>query len=143
MGENKADWLVSCMDRQKQEKGEDSMVTFRERNEDLVGDEKMKPLESSQDSFTLCFINTCQYAKFLFIFSGGMFLATGSTDHVIRMYYFGSEIPEKIAELESHAVRNKMLQLEVACIELCLHFLTITWIGFVKVVPFCFIKLWA
>lgn len=38
------------------------------------------------------------------IFTGGMFLATGSTDHVIRMYYFGSETPEKIAELESHAV---------------------------------------
>uniref|UniRef100_A0A8C3K4C9 Bromodomain and WD repeat domain containing 1 n=1 Tax=Calidris pygmaea TaxID=425635 RepID=A0A8C3K4C9_9CHAR len=35
---------------------------------------------------------------------GGMFLATGSTDHVIRMYFFGSETPEKIAELESHAV---------------------------------------
>lgn len=33
-----------------------------------------------------------------------MFLATGSTDHVIRMYFFGSETPEKIAELESHAV---------------------------------------
>lgn len=38
------------------------------------------------------------------IFTGGMFLATGSTDHVIRMYFFGSETPEKIAELESHAV---------------------------------------
>lgn len=37
---------------------------------------------------------------------GGMFLATGSTDHVIRMYFFGSETPEKIAELESHAVSN-------------------------------------
>uniref|UniRef100_A0A8C0NIJ8 Bromo domain-containing protein n=1 Tax=Canis lupus familiaris TaxID=9615 RepID=A0A8C0NIJ8_CANLF len=34
--------------------------------------------------------------------SGGMFITTGSTDHVIRIYYLGSEIPEKIAELESH-----------------------------------------
>uniref|UniRef100_A0A6I8NIC6 Bromodomain and WD repeat domain containing 3 n=1 Tax=Ornithorhynchus anatinus TaxID=9258 RepID=A0A6I8NIC6_ORNAN len=34
--------------------------------------------------------------------SGGMFIATGSTDHVIRIYYLGSEAPEKIAELESH-----------------------------------------
>lgn len=43
----------------------------------------------------------------MFFFStGGMFLATGSTDHVIRMYFFGSETPEKIAELESHAVRK-------------------------------------
>ncbi|XP_039713626.1 bromodomain and WD repeat-containing protein 1 isoform X2 [Pteropus medius] len=33
---------------------------------------------------------------------GGMFLATGSTDHVIRMYFLGFEAPEKIAELESH-----------------------------------------
>uniref|UniRef100_A0A452T288 Bromodomain and WD repeat domain containing 1 n=1 Tax=Ursus maritimus TaxID=29073 RepID=A0A452T288_URSMA len=35
---------------------------------------------------------------------GGMFLATGSTDHVIRMYFLGFEAPEKIAELESHTV---------------------------------------
>uniref|UniRef100_A0A8C7B2M3 Bromodomain and WD repeat domain containing 3 n=1 Tax=Neovison vison TaxID=452646 RepID=A0A8C7B2M3_NEOVI len=34
--------------------------------------------------------------------SGGMFITTGSTDHVIRIYYLGSETPEKIAELESH-----------------------------------------
>ncbi|XP_066495961.1 bromodomain and WD repeat-containing protein 3 isoform X2 [Tiliqua scincoides] len=34
--------------------------------------------------------------------SGGMFIATGSTDHVIRLYYLGSESPEKVAELESH-----------------------------------------
>ncbi|XP_025934951.1 bromodomain and WD repeat-containing protein 1 isoform X6 [Apteryx rowi] len=41
---------------------------------------------------------------------GGMFLATGSTDHVIRMYFFGSEIPEKIAELESHADKVDSIQ---------------------------------
>nr|XP_008105713.1 PREDICTED: bromodomain and WD repeat-containing protein 1 isoform X2 [Anolis carolinensis] len=41
---------------------------------------------------------------------GGMFLATGSTDHVIRMYYFGSEIPEKISELESHADKVDSIQ---------------------------------
>ena len=35
---------------------------------------------------------------------GGMFLATGSTDHIIRVYYFGSGQPEKISELESHTV---------------------------------------
>ncbi|KAJ7419398.1 hypothetical protein WISP_54044 [Willisornis vidua] len=34
--------------------------------------------------------------------SGGMFIATGSTDHVIRIYYLGSECPEKMAELEAH-----------------------------------------
>uniref|UniRef100_A0A8C0VFX6 Bromodomain and WD repeat-containing protein 1 n=1 Tax=Cyanistes caeruleus TaxID=156563 RepID=A0A8C0VFX6_CYACU len=41
---------------------------------------------------------------------GGMFLATGSTDHVIRMYFFGSETPEKIAELESHADKVDSIQ---------------------------------
>ncbi|XP_063794477.1 bromodomain and WD repeat-containing protein 3 isoform X4 [Pseudophryne corroboree] len=34
--------------------------------------------------------------------SGGMFIVTGSTDHVIRIYYLGSGEPEKIAELEGH-----------------------------------------
>ncbi|XP_070606542.1 bromodomain and WD repeat-containing protein 1 isoform X2 [Erythrolamprus reginae] len=34
---------------------------------------------------------------------GGMFLATGSTDNIIRIYYFGFEIAEKIAELKNHA----------------------------------------
>ncbi|XP_033002928.1 bromodomain and WD repeat-containing protein 1 isoform X3 [Lacerta agilis] len=41
---------------------------------------------------------------------GGMFLATGSTDHFIRMYYFGSETPEKVAELESHADKVDSIQ---------------------------------
>lgn len=35
-----------------------------------------------------------------------MFITTGSTDHVIRIYYLGSEIPEKIGLLESHTVRT-------------------------------------
>ncbi|XP_078068075.1 bromodomain and WD repeat-containing protein 3 isoform X4 [Mustelus asterias] len=34
--------------------------------------------------------------------SGGMFIATGSTDHVIRVYYLGSGSPEKISELALH-----------------------------------------
>uniref|UniRef100_A0A8D2LJJ0 Bromodomain and WD repeat domain containing 1 n=1 Tax=Varanus komodoensis TaxID=61221 RepID=A0A8D2LJJ0_VARKO len=51
---------------------------------------------------------------------GGMFLATGSTDHVIRMYYFGSETPEKIAELESHAVSN-LINLESVHFEIGLY----------------------
>lgn len=46
------------------------------------------------------------HGSLIIFFTGGMFLATGSTDHVIRMYFFGSETPEKIAELESHAVRK-------------------------------------
>lgn len=38
-----------------------------------------------------------------------MFLATGSTDDVIRIYYMGSGSPEKIAELNSHTVRVSVL----------------------------------
>lgn len=37
-------------------------------------------------------------------FLGGVFLATGSTDHVIRVYYFSGNVPEKICELEAHVV---------------------------------------
>ncbi|XP_051006254.1 bromodomain and WD repeat-containing protein 1 [Acomys russatus] len=42
--------------------------------------------------------------------AGGMFLATGSTDHVIRMYFLGFEEPEKIAELESHTDKVDSIQ---------------------------------
>lgn len=50
-------------------------------------------------------------------FLGGMFLATGSTDDVIRIYYLGSGTPEKISELHEHTVRissgeNKL----IACV---------------------------
>uniref|UniRef100_A0A8C5M0Z6 Bromodomain and WD repeat domain containing 1 n=1 Tax=Leptobrachium leishanense TaxID=445787 RepID=A0A8C5M0Z6_9ANUR len=34
--------------------------------------------------------------------AGGMFLAAGGSDHMIRMYYFGREAPEKTNELEGH-----------------------------------------
>uniref|UniRef100_A0A3P8XZC1 Bromo domain-containing protein n=1 Tax=Esox lucius TaxID=8010 RepID=A0A3P8XZC1_ESOLU len=37
---------------------------------------------------------------------GGMFLATGGTDHVIRVYYLGSETPMKLSELDAHMVRH-------------------------------------
>lgn len=42
--------------------------------------------------------------SFFCVCPGGMFLVTGSTDHIIRVYYFGSGQPEKISELESHTV---------------------------------------
>ncbi|KAK3513530.1 hypothetical protein QTP70_016463 [Hemibagrus guttatus] len=41
---------------------------------------------------------------------GGMFLATGSTDDVIRIYYMGSGSPEKIAELNSHTDKVDSIQ---------------------------------
>lgn len=34
-----------------------------------------------------------------------MFLATGSTDDVIRIYYLGNGSPEKVSELHEHTVR--------------------------------------
>ncbi|KAK2507744.1 hypothetical protein MC885_000988, partial [Smutsia gigantea] len=49
-------------------------------------------------------------AKSLYQIDGGMFLATGSTDHVIRMYFLGFEAPEKIAELESHTDKVDSIQ---------------------------------
>uniref|UniRef100_A0A803YHR7 PH-interacting protein n=1 Tax=Meleagris gallopavo TaxID=9103 RepID=A0A803YHR7_MELGA len=45
--------------------------------------------------------------------AGGMFLATGSTDHIIRVYFFGSGQPEKISELEFHTV-NTLLKLHIS-----------------------------
>lgn len=35
-----------------------------------------------------------------------MFLATGGTDHVIRVYYLGAETPVKLSDLDSHTVRG-------------------------------------
>ncbi|MGH0125533.1 UNVERIFIED_CONTAM: hypothetical protein FKN15_036267, partial [Acipenser sinensis] len=40
----------------------------------------------------------------------GMFLATGSTDQIIRVYFFGSGQPEKISELESHTDKVDSIQ---------------------------------
>uniref|UniRef100_A0A673CB81 Bromodomain and WD repeat domain containing 1 n=1 Tax=Sphaeramia orbicularis TaxID=375764 RepID=A0A673CB81_9TELE len=41
---------------------------------------------------------------------GGMFLATGSTDDVIRIYYLGSGSPEKISELHEHTDKVDSIQ---------------------------------
>lgn len=35
-----------------------------------------------------------------------MFMATGGTDHMIRVYYLGAETPMKVAELDAHTVRK-------------------------------------
>uniref|UniRef100_A0A8C5ACP5 Bromo domain-containing protein n=1 Tax=Gadus morhua TaxID=8049 RepID=A0A8C5ACP5_GADMO len=42
--------------------------------------------------------------------SGGMFLATGSTDHVIRVYYLGSDAPMKLSEMDAHGVATRTLR---------------------------------
>nr|XP_046160043.1 bromodomain and WD repeat-containing protein 3-like isoform X2 [Oncorhynchus gorbuscha] len=41
---------------------------------------------------------------------GGMFLATGGTDHVIRVYYLGSETPMKLSELDAHMDKVVVVQ---------------------------------
>ncbi|XP_028817660.1 bromodomain and WD repeat-containing protein 3 isoform X2 [Denticeps clupeoides] len=41
---------------------------------------------------------------------GGMFLATGSTDHVIRIYYLGYGSPEKISEIDAHTDKVDSIQ---------------------------------
>ncbi|XP_043942758.1 LOW QUALITY PROTEIN: PH-interacting protein [Protopterus annectens] len=41
---------------------------------------------------------------------GGMFLATGSSDHIIRVYFFGLNQPEKISELECHSDKVDSIQ---------------------------------
>ncbi|KAK2847016.1 hypothetical protein Q5P01_010015 [Channa striata] len=41
---------------------------------------------------------------------GGMFLATGSTDDVIRIYYLGSGNPEKTSELHEHTDKVDSIQ---------------------------------
>ena len=41
---------------------------------------------------------------YVLIIVGGVFLATGSSDYVIRVFSFTALIPEKICELEAHTV---------------------------------------
>uniref|UniRef100_A0A8D3BYW9 PH-interacting protein n=1 Tax=Scophthalmus maximus TaxID=52904 RepID=A0A8D3BYW9_SCOMX len=61
------------------------------------------------DARTLKFwICVLKYCKLIYV--RGMFLATGSTDHIIRVYYFGLGQPEKISELESHTDKVDSIQ---------------------------------
>lgn len=34
-------------------------------------------------------------------------MATGGTDHMIRVYYLGAETPMKVSEMDAHTVRDK------------------------------------
>ncbi|KAK1882757.1 Bromodomain and WD repeat-containing protein 3, partial [Dissostichus eleginoides] len=42
--------------------------------------------------------------------SGGMFLATGGTDHLIRVYYLGGETPVKVSEMDAHTDKVVVVQ---------------------------------
>lgn len=37
---------------------------------------------------------------------GGMFMATGGTDHMIRVYYLGADTPMKVSEMDAHTVKK-------------------------------------
>lgn len=45
----------------------------------------------------------------MFTFIGGMFMATGSTDHMIRVYYLGADTPMKVSEMDAHTVKKPLL----------------------------------
>lgn len=66
--------------------------------------ERLRRLSFSLSSRVYVYVRLFQCA-FVSLYTGGMFLATGSTDDVIRIYYLGSGCPEKLAELDSHTVR--------------------------------------
>lgn len=51
---------------------------------------------SAQDSCSNIFI--------IFLVVGGTFLATGSSDPIIRVYMFSISGPERLCELEAHTV---------------------------------------
>ncbi|XP_044129416.1 bromodomain and WD repeat-containing protein 3-like [Bufo gargarizans] len=75
--------------------GADGTICFWQWNVDSMtfSDQPLKFMERSRPGVQI----SCSSFS-----SGGMFIATGSTDHVIRVYFLGSGEPEKIAELEAH-----------------------------------------
>lgn len=50
--------------------------------------------------------------------TGGMFMATGGTDHLIRVYYLGAETPMKVSEMDAHTVGNNTQSLRQPCTNL-------------------------
>ncbi|XP_037323684.2 bromodomain and WD repeat-containing protein 3 isoform X2 [Pungitius pungitius] len=42
--------------------------------------------------------------------SGGMFMATGGTDHLIRVYYLGADPPVKVSEMDAHTDKVIVVQ---------------------------------
>lgn len=45
----------------------------------------------------------------MYTFIGGMFMATGGTDHMIRVYYLGADTPMKVSEMDAHTVKKPFL----------------------------------
>uniref|UniRef100_A0A672MNX6 Bromodomain and WD repeat domain containing 3 n=1 Tax=Sinocyclocheilus grahami TaxID=75366 RepID=A0A672MNX6_SINGR len=76
--------------------GADGMVCFWQWNSLSMNDRPVKFMERSRPGVQI----SCSSFS-----SGGLFLATGGTDHMIRVYYLGTETPVKFSDLDSHTVR--------------------------------------
>ncbi|XP_051543568.1 bromodomain and WD repeat-containing protein 3-like isoform X1 [Myxocyprinus asiaticus] len=87
--------------------GADGMVCFWKWNTlSMKFDERpVKFMERSRPGVQ---ISCCSFS------SGGMFLATGGTDHMIRVYYLGTETPVKLSDLDSHTDK-------VVAVQFCNH----------------------
>ncbi|GAA6104895.1 bromodomain and WD repeat-containing protein 3, partial, partial [Tachysurus ichikawai] len=81
--------------------GADGMVCFWQWNSLTMkfSDRPVKFVERSRPGVQ---ISCCSFS------TGGMFLATGGTDHVIRVYYLGAETPVKLSDLDLHTVRETL-----------------------------------
>ncbi|XP_051877104.1 bromodomain and WD repeat-containing protein 3 isoform X2 [Pristis pectinata] len=83
--------------------GADGTICFWQWNTETIKFNEF-PMKFTDRSRPASQISCCSFS------SGGMFIATGSTDHVIRVYYLGSGSPERISELASHTDKVVAIQ---------------------------------
>uniref|UniRef100_A0A9J7WY08 Bromodomain and WD repeat domain containing 3 n=1 Tax=Cyprinus carpio carpio TaxID=630221 RepID=A0A9J7WY08_CYPCA len=81
--------------------GADGMVCFWQWNSLSMNDRPVKFMERSRPGVQI----SCSSFS-----SGGLFLATGGTDHMIRVYYLGTEMPVKFSDLDSHTDKVVAIQ---------------------------------
>uniref|UniRef100_A0A672MLK0 Bromodomain and WD repeat domain containing 3 n=1 Tax=Sinocyclocheilus grahami TaxID=75366 RepID=A0A672MLK0_SINGR len=81
--------------------GADGMVCFWQWNSLSMNDRPVKFMERSRPGVQI----SCSSFS-----SGGLFLATGGTDHMIRVYYLGTETPVKFSDLDSHTDKVVAIQ---------------------------------
>lgn len=65
-------------------------------------------------------------------------MATGGTDHMIRVYYLGAETPMKVSEMDAHTVRNRTQYLRHCCFTLKISFLNKCFLALIYVLFLCF-----
>uniref|UniRef100_A0A8C5G6A2 Bromodomain and WD repeat-containing protein 3-like n=1 Tax=Gouania willdenowi TaxID=441366 RepID=A0A8C5G6A2_GOUWI len=83
--------------------GADGMVCFWKWNSLSMkfSDQPVKFVERSRPGVQ---VSTSSFS------SGGMFMATGGTDHMIRVYYLGAETPMKVSEMHAHTDKVVVVQ---------------------------------